>query len=217
MTQANNPADGYLAHVINNRLARAHHLEPLGNWTLEHRLHRENQPAGDAAPQSDPSALGYLQILKRSYVADLTHVSVADRRTMRGDAPAAVVAIPVASHDEFTQFVGTRLGPLWVYRQTAHVAGGAAYGIGNFNVRFGEVRTGQGSAAQVRGIVVEIEWVEEVNVDQARAEEAIHAIWDEIDTKDGKMKDAKKFFPGTQTGQDFVGERLWFEALKLKP
>ena len=219
MTPANSPAEGYLAQVIHNRLARAHHLEPLAAWSLEHRLYRRNPllAAEDAAAATRPLEAAFLQLLRRSHVPDRVHAAIAGSATFLGPEPLGpVVAIPVASHDEFVQFVSTRLQPFWAHRQTVHVAQGAAYGVGDFEVRVGEVRAGQGGPAQARGVVVEIAWVR-AGAGPAGAEEAVAAMWDEIDTKDEMMRDAKKFFPGTEAGQEHFAARLWLEVLKLRP
>ena len=200
--------------LITSRLLNAHHLEPLGRWSLEHRLYRENRPTGEegTAPRpTDPSTAGYLQLLSRSNVSEYLHVSITDAKAVAAKEPSVIVALPAPiGGEDFTQLINTRMGPLWLPRQTLHVSNGLAYSTGEFVIRYGELRQGQGSAAHVRGVVVEVEWTHAADEDLSAAEATISAFWDELE-----MKDAKKFFGASRPDLEFPDARLWVEVLKL--
>ena len=222
VTTTNNP-DNYLIKLLNNQLARHHRLTELPKWKLEHRYFRENRPHDHdvKAQGSVDGSTGHLQTLYRSYVTDLMHVAVTNAKAAAGtDAkatasaePAVVVAIPAAagSGDDFIQLLGTRLAALWTHRQIIQVPEGEGWGIGGFNVRFGELKQGRGGAALARAVVVEIEWLNDEDGERSSVEDVISAVWAGLG-----MPDARRFFLPAGSANDFAAERLWFEALKVR-
>ena len=176
----------------------------------------------------------YLQILALSHRAPRTYVAIsttnapsqtragtpassnisAGAEAVRGE-PAIIVSIPSGPDTEdFVQLAVTKFGASWQQRQTLNVVNGHALEIGDFRVRFGDVRQGSGGGAQMgRGTVVEIQWVgsEDGEEDWESAEAVIGGFWDGLG-----MRGARKVFwvPGLADGEGSV--RQWCDILRIR-
>lgn len=123
---------------------------------------------------------------------------------------AAIITIPSGvQSDEFIQLMASRFGPLWTPRQVLQVVGGHAYEVGDFRVRFGDVRQGQGGAQQIRGTVIEIE--SSIDASSSDAEEAIKSFWASLGIKGAKEYTKSA---GPKYGLNDIG--LWFEAMRSR-
>ena len=67
--------------------------------------------------------------------------------------------------EEFVQLIITRLGPLWTPRQVLQVSQGLAFEVGEFRVRLGELEQRQSGTQQIRGVVVETQWITADDID----------------------------------------------------
>ena len=125
--------------------------------------------------------------------------------------PADIVAVPATAGDDFLQLVYTRFGPLWTARSMMTVSNGQAFGVGDFTIRYGELKLGQGSTQQTKGTVVEVEWMGGSDDDWETAEAVIQGFWNDLN-----VKGAKSFVrvPGVET--DVPNSRQWFNALRLR-
>jgi hypothetical protein len=129
--------------------------------------------------------------------------------------PAVIISMPSGPPTgEFVQLLASRFGPLWAQRQAVYVSNGQAYDAGDFRIRFGDVRQGQGSTQQARGTVVEVEWKPEDSgsVRLEAAEALIKGFWDALE-----IKGAKEYLevPGVEK-EDMADVRQWCEAMRLR-
>ena len=170
------------------------------------------------AEQSKLPTVRYLQILSLSHHPGRSHVATtAIKTTSAGGSemvadPATIASIPAPPGcDEFVQLISTRLLPLWTPRHVLQVINGQAYEIGDFAIRFGEVKQGQGGSQQIRGTIVEIEWRAGDTDDWETAEQVIRAFWAQVD-----IEGAKEFINVPGVDQGSANARQWFEAMRLR-
>lgn len=129
-----------------------------------------------------------------------------------GGEPASIIAIPAGPQSEdFVQLVIARLGPLWTLRQVLQVSQGYAFELDEFRVRLGEVKQGQGTSQQTKGVIVEVEWLSGEEYGWAAAEEAIRSFWATFG-----IKGARNHITVPGLGDAFGNIRQWCEALKLR-
>ena len=218
---------------ILSRLTSYYNPLPLPPWTLSHRLFRET-PTGPGAEKSKAKGQRYLQTLTLSYHAPRTYVAItttnAPAQTRAGTPassnisaneaisgePAVMVSIPSGlPSEEFVQLVVSKFSPLWQPRQTLSVPHGHSFDVGDFRIRFGELRQGSGGGAQMgRGTVVEVQWNgsdEEGGEDWESAEAVIGSFWDGLG-----IRGAKKVFwvPGLGDGEGSI--RQWCDILRIR-
>ncbi len=103
----------------------------------------------------------------------------------------------------------SKFGPLWTQRQTLVLGNGQAFEIGDFRIRFGEIR--QGTTSLGRGIVVEVEWTGEEEEDWENAEGVIRPFWDQI-----RVAGARECFQVAGMDQGDGSVRQWCEILRLR-
>ena len=132
------------------------------------------------------------------------------------ERPAVITAVPSGPEGEaLVELIRTKMSPLWAQKPTTFVKEGIVYEVADFRVRVGELK--QGQQAQVRGCLVEIEWLGSGGEvldegDWDVAEGAIRAFWERLDVKGGK-----EFIrvPGVGKGDlDLV--RQYTELLRLR-
>lgn len=126
---------------------------------------------------------------------------------------SSVFAIPTigGQNEDFNQLIATRLNPTWAFRQTMHVFNGLAFEVGDFHIKIGEVKQGQGGTQQLRGTVVEVDWVGGGNSEWETAEEVIKAFWAGLDIAGGKG-----YFRSRGMEMGFENVQVWCEALRLR-
>ena len=223
--------DTSLFQVVVATVAARYDLNPLSRWSLEHRLFRATQTgfatSGLLADEvARPQPTRYLQVLSMSHRPQAfvsittttpqpqTRAGTPATTSSAGESagePAKVISIPSGpSGEEFVQLTMSKLGPLWTPRQILTVINGQHYEVGEFRVRMGEVRQGQGGVQQIRGVAVEVEWnggAEDLDV----AEDEIKSFWAGLE-----FKGTREFFrvPGAET--DLANVRQWCEALRLR-
>ena len=209
-------ADNLPSHAIFRTLVKTHSLEPLPKWSLEHRLFRDtSQPSNAAAAdQSKGFRTRYLQLVSLSHRPGNTYLAITDTYAVAAGGvesssdPVTVVTIPASSAPDFTQLMISRFGPLWVQRQVVYVQNGQAFELGEFVIRFGDVRQGQGGAQQIKGTVVEIESTS----GEDDAGEAIREFWTQLN-----VPGAKEFIsvPGLAAVPEPVVQQ-WCDAMRLR-
>ena len=91
------------------------------------------------------------------------------------------------------------------------VTNGQAFGVGDFIIRYGELKQGQGSTQQMRGTLVEIEWTGGDDGDWETSEAVIQGFW-----KDLEVNGAKSFIRVPGVDMDHANLRQWFDALRLR-
>ena len=177
-----------------------------------------------------PQALRYLQVLSLSHDPGRTHVAVKTTyplsQTQAGtpatssgvgesiSEPATVVAIPSgAQSEELLQLMVSKLGPLWSQRQVLQVNNGQGFEVGDFRVRAGEVKQGQGpgGAQQARGVIAEITWLAEKDEDWVIVESVIRAFWEGLD-----INGAREYIRVAGVEESFSTIRQWCEGLRLR-
>jgi hypothetical protein len=125
-----------------------------------------------------------------------------------------MITIPAGpGGEEFTQLLVSRFGPLWTRRQVLQVSNGQAYEVGDFVVRFGEVREirqGQGGVQHIRGTVAQITWAGD-EVDISTAEASIREFWNEL-----QIPGAKEFTKVAGLDLGFGEVRQWLEVMRLR-
>lgn len=129
-----------------------------------------------------------------------------------GGEPANIIAVPAGPQSEdFIQLVVARLGPLWTLRQVLQVSQGYAFEVDDFRVRLGEVKQGQGGSQQIKGVIIEVEWLSAGENEWTTAEEVIKSFWSTLD-----IKGARDYIKPPGLGENFGSIRLWCEALRLR-
>lgn len=147
--------------ILTDRLSKRHQPIPLGRWTVEHRLLRENPPPQPATPSSPaspqqstqptpPQQHKFMQWLDLSY-HPLTLFILADKQI-------------VTSEREFELIVRSKMASMWTVRQTLRAAG-HGYEVDDFRVRIADLTQGD----QVKGVVVEIEYTPCAYIEQGEA------------------------------------------------
>ena len=222
-----------MLQVIIDRLETHYCLHSLSRWSLEHRLFRETSRQGSAEASfggESPKAHEprYLQVLHLSYHPDCSYLAVTRAHSLSELAaatPAAssskieddrehatIIAIPSGSQtEEFVQLMLSRFGPLWTQRQVLQVVNGQAFEAGDFRVKVGELRQGQGGSQQSRGVVTELEWITGDENDWSSAEAIIVGFWEGLD-----VKGAKGYLRSPGDGSGFNTVRQWCEALRTR-
>ncbi|MCJ1481706.1 hypothetical protein MMC06_001865 [Schaereria dolodes] len=217
------------------RLTSHYTAVPLSRWTLDHRLFRDGTshaiPVANASMTEESVKLNnlrYLQILSLSHHPGQTHLAISTTyplsQTHAGTPatsssgshgstePATIVSIPSGGHsEEMLQLMVSRLGPLWMQRHVLQVSNGQAFEIGNFRVRIGEVKQGQGGAQQVRGVIIGIEWTAREEYDWGVTEGVVKAFWDVLD-----IKGAREYIRVAGVEENFGSIRQWCEGLRLR-
>ena len=91
------------------------------------------------------------------------------------------------------------------------VINGQAFEAGDFRVRLGELKQGQGSSQQSKGMIAELEWMAGSENDRASAESVVKEFW-----KGLEIRGAKEYMRGlgTSTGLNTIGQ--WYEALRTR-
>ena len=208
-------------------------LNPGPRWTLEQRLFRGAPLEGYSSGtiQEDPAKLQssrYLQVLslsthpRNNYVVLTSNSAPPQTRAgtpatsaSGGESlgePANIIAIPAGPQSEdFVQLLIARLGPMWALRQTLQVNQGLTFEVDDFRIRLGEVKQGQGSSQQTKGVIVELEWLGEMEIEAVAAEEAIKSFWSSLN-----IKGARDYIRIPGLGDNFGSIRQWCEALRLR-
>lgn len=131
-----------------------------------------------------------------------------------GSPTAAIVSISVgASTEDFSQLLLTKLAPLWQPRHLLAVVDGLCYQVGDFRIRVGEVKQGIGSSQLVRGVAIELAFM---NPDEGGLEscdgatQMIMTFWEEL-----SLTGAKEFFSDRED-DGFQDVRLWCRMLTLR-
>ncbi|KAI5849074.1 mediator complex, subunit Med20 [Tricharina praecox] len=142
-----------------DRLQKRHQPIAAGGYRLDHRLLRSTAPSSgssgssggpDGSSGGGPSPPAFLQYL------EIPHLS---------PIPFALCGSAIVTIDrDFAQILKTKLSTLWTLRQTLR-AEGHCYEVDDFRVRVGRVM-----GDQVRGVVVEVEYLP---VDTMNAGEAV--------------------------------------------
>ena len=192
-------------------------------------------PAAESSPD-EPKANEndrYLQTLSLSHHPSKSYVAITDAHTntqTRAGAPATsglgndgvnndpatVVSIPSGLQSEdFIQLMTIKFSLLWTPRQVLFISNGQCFKIGDFQIRFGELRhghgQGQGGMQHVRGVAVEIEWMESGEEDWEIVERTIGGFWEALDVQGAKLLIR---IAGVEEGDAVV--RQWCEVLKLR-
>ncbi|KAF2086528.1 hypothetical protein K490DRAFT_57818 [Saccharata proteae CBS 121410] len=212
-------------HRLTARLIHKHNTAPLGPWLLQHRLYRST-PA-DPADKSPPRSQNLLTLEHHPKTA-FVHISGND--SVGQDGQGATVAIPVQQLQDFAVLVNTKFPALWVPRAVSQVVGGAAYSIGEFVVRMGELRDHKSGQEVIRGIIVSIHMGSSSDAEEgtSRTLSADDAANDEEDLEASKTlvrglwedfgeKGAREFWTTkTAEGQEELWQevKLWCEALR---
>ena len=244
-------ADSSPAQELVHRLNEAFEPTPLSPWSLSHRLLRET-PSSTQASQTSANLDGpekaksksqrFLQILSLSHHAPRAYVAITasqgpsqqkpgtpaasqqNGETTGLGEPATIISVPAGSvSDDFTSLIVSKFGPLWQSRQILHITNGAAFEVGDFRIRIGELKQGFGGVTQMtRGAICEIEWndtdsVQQGSTDGPREEEwmaaepVIRGFWDALD-----MKGARDVFLVPGLGDDMSSVRQWCEILRIR-
>ena len=125
---------------------------------------------------------------------------------------ANVFSIPAGPQSEdFIHLVVARMGPLWIPRQVLQVSNGSVFEIGDFRIRIGEVRQGQGGTQQVRGSICEIEWISGDDSEGVTGEDVIKSFWTALE-----IRGAREYTTVVGIDDGFGNVRQWCEALRLR-
>ena len=216
-----------------DRIEAQHRLNALPRWTLEYRLFRETSRSGIAevslsGENSKAHEIRYLQLLRLSHHPDQSYLAVttahmssetsistpttSSSRSINNEERTTIVTIPPGGQTEdFVQMMFSKFGLLWTQRQILQVNNGQAFEAGDFRVKVGEVRQGQGSSQQSKGLIVELEWMSGNENDWAFAEPIIMGFW-----KGLEIRGAKEYL----WNQEFIGGFgtiiQWCEALRVR-
>ena len=109
------------------------------------------------------------------------------------------------------QLMISRFGPLWTQRQSVQIGNGQAFEAGDFRVKLGEVKQGQGGASQARGTIVELEWMGGDQDDWETAEGVIGAFWKGLD-----VQGARELIKVAGVQEGFSNVRQWCEVLRFR-
>ncbi|KAI9846401.1 MAG: hypothetical protein M1837_003992 [Sclerophora amabilis] len=229
--ESSTSASSTTLQTVIDRVTKQFVAEPMGRWSLEHRLMRETAPPTQV-PQNDklPSPK-YLQILSLSHHPGRTWVGISkpsqpqelkrssgtteqaladangskERQAERplSTSPSfsspTVIAVPSPSHsEEFVHLLLTKMGPLWTPRQTL-VSRGLGFEAGDFRVRVGEVKQGQGTTQSTKGVIVEVEWV--AGIDEA----VVDRVGEGQETEQPQMTDWEDAYEVTNAFWDELG------------
>ena len=104
-----------------------------------------------------------------------------------------------------------RLGPLWQPKQVLQVTQGQAFEVGDFRLLVGEVRQGQGSSQQVKGVVMSIEWLSGDEGDWEIGGQILKSFWAALE-----IKGARDYINVTGVREGFASVKQWCEALRLR-
>ena len=137
--------------------------------------------------------------------------------------PATIIALPSQSSGDFSQLITSRLGALWTGRSMVSVNNALAFSVGDFTVRYGEVKQGSGAGQVARGTVVVIEWdvgdEGEGEVNWEVAESVIRVFWRDLGIEGARRVVRVKGVEGEGSGKGdrgMVGVRQWFEVLRMR-
>lgn len=95
--------------------------------------------------------------------------------------------------------------------QSVQISNGQAFEAGDFRVRLGEVRQGQGGASQGRGTIIELEWMGGDQNDWETAEGIIGGFWKGLD-----VQGARELIKVAGVEEGFSNVRQWCEVLRLR-
>ena len=162
-----------------------------------------------------PSSVRFLQALTFSFRPGTSHVAITTSSSPSareaGASPEQTVVISIPSHEEFTQLVASRFGPLWTERLPSHAQSHHAYEFDRFTIRFGEIRQSQGGAIQSKGTAVEIKYKGEGETGEEEGQVAIDELWSSLG-----IDSARKCSHASGADKAFDLERHWFEALRSR-
>ena len=204
---------------------------PLPRWTLEHRLFKETPKQNENGEPRPTQAPRYLQLLNLSHHPEFSYITTITTQTPQQQSqaptpassaagfegsgePAVVTAIPSGpSTEAFFNLLVSKFGPLWTQRQSLCVTNGQAFDIaGNFRVLIGEVKQGLQGTQLGRGVVVEVQWLDDEGEEQwDEGEEVIRAFWASLG-----LKGAKECLHVAGKEDGFVNVRQWCEILRLR-
>lgn len=164
---------------LTDRLLRAYDPNPIGTWTLDHRLFRST-PRGD---ESDKEVrYQHLLQLNLEHRRGIDRAKVCFTGAPQGPAPGqnqnqtptpagdaaptdvpgddvTVSSIPTRDLSNYSHLLSTKLTALWTPRAALFVPNGSSFAVGTaagaFVVRIGELRQRQGGI--FRGVIVGIE------------------------------------------------------------
>ncbi|EON64449.1 hypothetical protein W97_03680 [Coniosporium apollinis CBS 100218] len=218
--------------VLNERLLRTCDPEPLGSWTLDHRLLR-----------STPSSIDfqgpwrYQHLLRLGHDPSKTFVHVADPSNTEDPARNATIAIPFDQQSAFANLLTSKYAALWTPKQTVQVQNGHAYAVGEFIIRLGELRL-VGVQQRHLGVIVSIQETVAPDNDEPKENgelagpradpdpdqlngEGLRQVQDDIEDlwKQFGISSAKELSnerPDGSRGGLFEDIRLWCELLRLR-
>ncbi|KAL2441136.1 hypothetical protein ABEF95_012482 [Exophiala dermatitidis] len=181
------PNQSSLASVLISHISRSYPAELLPTFHLDHRLFVDTS---SLLPNAETSQRQYTSILTLSQSPGTTYVGTtpppskektkANTQTTPGEpdkaaaassdtTKTALITIPSTQTDPISQLIGTKLQPLWAFRQSLIVDNGTSLALqhGEWIVRIGDLKTptsrsGQQSttSSNLRGMLVEVSFVD---------------------------------------------------------
>ncbi|EXJ95457.1 hypothetical protein A1O1_00579 [Capronia coronata CBS 617.96] len=171
--------------LLVSHISRSFPAETLPTFHLDHRLFVDTS---SLLPNSDTSLRRYTSILTLCHSPGTTYVGTTPPKekppAAASDPPATsptstLITIPSAHADPFTQLIGTKLQSHWAHRQSLVVDNGTALALQHeeWIVRIGDVRTptgrsGQQTASNLRGMIVEVSFNDTTSVRPGRKDSA---------------------------------------------
>jgi hypothetical protein len=236
-----NPTSPTALQQVIDRLTLLFNPRPLGRWGLEQKLFREsiNLAAGQDSNRAPSSAqtLRYVQVLNFTYRPRKNYFATSLRRASIGQNGSLangsvngqkddLISIKTISRPEFGTEDGFDvtekfMGPMWAHRQTLQVYQGVAYEIDEFRVRVGDLRQ-LAPRQQVKGTVVEIQWVrsedgDEEAEDEMMGEVLIKGFWKKFGMELGEKQVVKEFVRMPRVQNEEIGlVKQWVELLRLR-
>ncbi|KAL8928775.1 MAG: hypothetical protein Q9208_001553 [Pyrenodesmia sp. 3 TL-2023] len=214
-------ADSSPLSDFTNRLTAHYNPSILPRWSLQQILFRSAPAPAVSDGEPSPSPPRYLQVVNLpdypsdTFIAVTPTVSSSNVDGMISDPIATVIATPAGpSTDEFIQLLLTKLGPLWQRRRVVMVFDGSTMEVGDFRIRAGELRNDIGKAQVVRGVIVEVTYVDQAggSQDGENGEDMVKTFWDELGVKGARE------FKSSEIGEmedGFRDVKLWCKVLML--
>ncbi|OCK82907.1 hypothetical protein K432DRAFT_380014 [Lepidopterella palustris CBS 459.81] len=219
---------------------------PLPRWSLDHRLFR-SAPTAPTDTTTDPKPAQFQHFLSLTYHPEKSYICHHPPSAKANSASESlIIAIPYAQGDTYLTLLTTKLSALWTRGSALQVKQGVTFSIGDFIVRFGELkllRAGIGSGGQgaTQGTVVMIQTSALTSMDEEgdtqsdtvmteeqeaaereeaekEAQELIRALWTELAGRGREgVKEVMSRFEGTgQERERWAEVRIWCEVLKLR-
>ncbi|KAL7271301.1 hypothetical protein RUND412_005953 [Rhizina undulata] len=218
--------------LLSDRLFKQHTPTPLGRFTIDHRLLRENPPPPPPTPSSSvppslppppppPQPTPLPPSLPTTTTSSTTTTAGAGNNAHKfmqcldlSYHPQKLFVLAdrtlITLDREFELIVRGKMTQLWTHRQTLR-AEGMGYEVGDFRVRIGNVL----QAEQVKGVVVEIEYTPCKYLEQA--EPIIRDFLQQLRPPQGRFTFAPR--EGYTPGQEWTlldTGRQYCELLRLR-